>query len=198
MDSSFPCHFMVGPDVMCMTTTYALTLGGGILVALFLTEAESWRRWMMLGVSVATALVFSFAACSDPGIIFQDFTECPVVDPGALINHGDGNGNVNGDVEGGNSGVKKRGLRPPSTTIRFTQCVHCDLYRPSTASHCYDCNLCIDNLDHHCPWTGKCIGKKNIYRFYAFLACVLLEFTFAIGVVIQNTLERSDGGPQRG
>ena len=28
--------------------------------------------------------------------------------------------------------------------------------------HCYDCGVCIEGHDHHCPWMGKCIGKKNM------------------------------------
>ncbi len=34
--------------------------------------------------------------------------------------------------------------------------------------HCEDCNVCILNYDHHCVWTGKCIGKYNYYAFYIF------------------------------
>ena len=32
------------------------------------------------------------------------------------------------------------------------ECGQCDLRRPFTARHCEYCKLCIDNLDHHCPW----------------------------------------------
>jgi hypothetical protein len=31
--------------------------------------------------------------------------------------------------------------------------------------HCYDCDICIKGHDHHCPWTGKCIGEGNIQYF---------------------------------
>jgi len=43
------------------------------------------------------------------------------------------------------------------------------IYKDSLASHCFDCNICIEGYDHHCPWTGHCIGKKNLLVFYMFL-----------------------------
>ena len=43
-------------------------------------------------------------------------------------------------------------------------------------SHCYDCDICVKELDHHCPWTGKCIGKNNLKSFYVFIYSLLTFF----------------------
>ncbi|TYZ58077.1 hypothetical protein PybrP1_006043 [[Pythium] brassicae (nom. inval.)] len=51
-------------------------------------------------------------------------------------------------------------------------CAQCQIRRPYDASHCSDCGVCIAQLDHHCPWTGKCIGGRTLRWFYVFLACV--------------------------
>ena len=43
-------------------------------------------------------------------------------------------------------------------------CPECHFYvrRKTNASHCYDCGICIEQQDHHCPWTSHCVGK-NIF-----------------------------------
>ena len=51
--------------------------------------------------------------------------------------------------------------------------------------HCVDCNLCVEGYDHHCPWTGKCIGKKNLTYFYAFLMSILFVFGYFVLAMTQ-------------
>ena len=43
-------------------------------------------------------------------------------------------------------------------------CETCSIYQSEKLDikHCYECDVCIMGLDHHCPWMGKCIGKKNM------------------------------------
>lgn len=50
-------------------------------------------------------------------------------------------------------------------------CNLCNFYlkKSNYAHHCLECDICIENHDHHCPWTGHCIGKNNIYSFYVFV-----------------------------
>lgn len=47
--------------------------------------------------------------------------------------------------------------------------------------HCNECDICIKDYDHHCPWTGKCIGKANLSGFYVFFfaSCALIFVCFA-------------------
>ena len=49
--------------------------------------------------------------------------------------------------------------------LNFTPCSKCFVMRERGTQHCYDCGLCVEQLDHHCPWSGKCIGKGNIRPF---------------------------------
>lgn len=63
--------------------------------------------------------------------------------------------------------------RPPTPLDREQDrfCHFCEIIRDRGTEHCQDCGICIIEMDHHCPWVGKCIGKLNLTAFYVFLAC---------------------------
>eukprot|EP00438_Fugacium_kawagutii_P001212 Skav223408 [mRNA] locus=scaffold350:92391:92831:- [translate_table: standard] len=48
-------------------------------------------------------------------------------------------------------------------------CQICQVVQPRGCQHCHFCQVCVLGHDHHCPWMGKCIGKKNLCAFYTFL-----------------------------
>ncbi len=57
-------------------------------------------------------------------------------------------------------------------------CTVCGFEQPLRAKHCRDCNRCVAQYDHHCPWLGTCIGQKNHSVFYWFLIfqCIQLAW----------------------
>ena len=70
-------------------------------------------------------------------------------------------------------------------------CNLCQFYVKNSnyVSHCTDCDICIENHDHHCPWTGHCIGKNNYISFYIFIGssvCIILYLATAICVGASN------------
>ena len=90
------------------------------------------------------------------------FTHCFVINPGFPKN----------DI-GRQTGI-------PKENYKF--CPECKFYYDlnKNVNHCFDCGICIEGYDHHCPWVSKCIGTKNLYSFYCFMAGILFNFAYAI------------------
>ena len=65
---------------------------------------------------------------------------------------------------------------------RFRFCNKCQLiYREGIKTeHCEDCDVCIEELDHHCPWSSKCIGKNNMSIFLVFTISLCVHFILCV------------------
>ena len=54
--------------------------------------------------------------------------------------------------------------------LNYQQCAVCNIIIPKSfkAEHCVKCGICIIKRHHHCPWTGKCVGRDNkkIFLFF--------------------------------
>ena len=60
-----------------------------------------------------------------------------------------------------------------------------NIFRPFNCSHCKICNVCIMGFDHHCPWLGNCIGKRNYKYFFQFIVfATIMELFIIAGALI--------------
>ena len=65
---------------------------------------------------------------------------------------------------------------------KYSFCKRCGIWKnmDKNVYHCFDCDICIEGYDHHCPWTGKCVAKNNVNAFYIFLVSILAAFSFFV------------------
>ena len=66
-------------------------------------------------------------------------------------------------------------------------CIKCNVDQPLRSKHCNDCQACIATFDHHCEWTGNCVGEKNRPLFFLYLSVQVAElalFTFRPASII--------------
>ena len=66
-------------------------------------------------------------------------------------------------------------------------CTICKIYisLEKNTKHCNFCNICVEGMDHHCPWTGKCIGRKNISPFFIFLISIITYICYCMISIMQ-------------
>lgn len=65
---------------------------------------------------------------------------------------------------------------------KYRVCSKCNIlvFTSDNVTHCNECDICVEDLDHHCVWIGKCIAKRNTLSFQIFVVFTLLFFIFAI------------------
>lgn len=159
-----------------MLASVILITAGALLFVFYTNEILAAR--VIVGVfAVASVAALLLCGLSDPGI--KPRAEPPP--PDAAPHDSLWREHVYVDKEG----VVQR------TRLEVKWCYSCNIYRPYRGVHCRYCDACVMRRDHHCPWTGTCVGAKNYRSYFAlvWLLSVMLVAAFVGG--IQSLVHRS-------
>lgn len=125
---------------------------------------------------ILSELFLFITALSDPGIIqLKQYYQSSLSNKKSKNNSNNSNNhnNINNEEE------EKEVEEEESASFledenSMPYCDVCNISQPRGTAHCSFCNCCIEGLDHHCPWMGKCIGKKNMFWFQCFITVIVL------------------------
>jgi hypothetical protein len=204
---------IIGPHWLGALTTVGLVVGGTVLswhVINNKVERETLSAgfaWQLKYIDCTTfmclCLFFLFqTACRDPGIvllrtrrrqkIFEDEEKGSLVkDDISMDSDEEKDEDEYKDKEGNALDAYEIGARKFRNRMRRTArsyCKKCDYHLNALglAEHCSVCDACIVGCDHHCPWMGQCVGKKNWNAFIAFNATWLI---YALQLVVLALLD---------
>lgn len=192
--SNSPCPCIVGPHWPMMLYTYSLIIVPSVLFLVYVApDREVWEVLIFAAVFASTVVSFTVTACKDPGVHPPAPT---VADPesGTIMFAAARTEDTSLPAPRGGDGSDQ-----PFERRRHKFCKYCNVNQPINSVHCQDCGVCIVDLDHHCPWTGKCIGKHNLMAFHSFLCSLLaLMIAFTIMTVQYAMTDSPPPHPGRG
>lgn len=86
-----------------------------------------------------------------------------------------------------NPGFPKNNLeiKKGESRNKFKYCKICKIlvHKENNTFHCDICDICIEEYDHHCVWTSKCIGKNNICSFNIFAIFSFISIIYAMVIL---------------
>ncbi|CDH53904.1 palmitoyltransferase erf2 [Lichtheimia corymbifera JMRC:FSU:9682] len=171
-------RWIIGPEQWPSLITLLLFIAPCVLFAIF-TCPFLWHHVhpavpiifaYMAAIALASMLKTSF---TDPGIIPR-YLHASTVDAAAATT----------DPQG----LHYREVQIKGRSWSLKYCDTCQIFRPPRASHCRQCDNCVECEDHHCIWLNNCIGKRNYRSFFAFITTCTLLCLYLVGCCIAHVL----------
>ncbi|XP_054261086.1 palmitoyltransferase ZDHHC9-like [Macrosteles quadrilineatus] len=180
-------RIMMAPQTSVFFVTVGLIVGTCSLFFIFDCPFLAMRITPAIPAVGALLFVFVMSALlrtsfSDPGVIPR-----ATPDEAAYIEK---------QIEVSNSANSPTFRPPPRTkeilvrgqTVKLKYCFTCKIFRPPRASHCSLCDNCVERFDHHCPWVGNCVGKRNYRYFYMFIVSLAFLCVFILGCSLTHLI----------
>ena len=151
----------------------AITLTYFIVVVPYLTQGLSgFFHFLPSFMFIATTMFFFMTSFCDPGIIprkeiFELFGTVPEPFNSRTLDK----------YISANSFLSSKEKQKIERSYKY--CTTCRIIRPPRTSHCSYCDNCVEVFDHHCPFIGNCIGKRN-YRFFALFLVSLILYSLVL------------------
>lgn len=192
----FGGRLIFGPDANSLIITFMLILVPVVLFCVFVArnlvlelQRESAGYAILVIAIVFTIYVFILllsTSAKDPGIVPRNSHP-----PEEVLGY-----ESSASVEsGGRPFPRTKEVLVNGFPVRVKYCETCMLYRPPRCSHCSVCDNCVERFDHHCPWVGQCIGKRNYRCFFLFVSstALLCVFIFSISALYLKLLMDDSG-----
>ncbi|GAV82588.1 zf-DHHC domain-containing protein [Cephalotus follicularis] len=176
----FGGRLIFGPDARSLLLTVSLIVIPVILFCAFVSQnlVKEFHHHLGYLIVVISALFTLYVVIllfltsgRDPGIIPRN------LHPPDLDDEVDGS-TISADWPGNQTSGPNlpptKDIKVNGMVVKVKYCQTCMLYRPPRCSHCSICNNCVERFDHHCPWVGQCIGKRNYRFFFMFVSSTTL------------------------
>eukprot|EP00996_Jenningsia_fusiforme_P007101 NODE_930_length_1813_cov_54.234127_g818_i0.p1 GENE.NODE_930_length_1813_cov_54.234127_g818_i0~~NODE_930_length_1813_cov_54.234127_g818_i0.p1 ORF type:complete len:353 (-),score=29.88 NODE_930_length_1813_cov_54.234127_g818_i0:288-1346(-) len=164
---------ILGPDLSLCTCSLVLIVVPAVAFFVVIAPEIEAVLTILAAVMIGFSVGFLFKVSTvDPGIIPRN--ETPPQESEMTLQ-------IMRDVNG--------------VLLAHRYCRTCFVFRGPRASHCSVCDNCVERFDHHCPWTGTCIGLHNYRFFVGFLVSVNVTavlFAVVSGVAWVDCFRRND------
>ncbi|KAJ0973561.1 hypothetical protein J5N97_021520 [Dioscorea zingiberensis] len=186
-------RFIFGPDVRSLFLTVFLIVAPVAVFCVFVARKLMDHFPHHLGVSIVVVAValtlydltlLLLTSGRDPGIIPRNMHP-PEPDSFEGITDAGGEQTPQFRIP------RMKDVTVNGITVKIKYCDTCMLYRPPRCSHCSICNNCVERFDHHCPWVGQCIGRRNYRFFFMFVFSTTLLCIYVFGFCWVTTIWRA-------